>query len=185
MPLPGVRGWIAALLIALAMYSVYPHEPELLPAAPPGGRLRSWLGRLRERRRFSFWGADDDDAEQFVSELRGEDRPLALPPAQQKGGRHAAPKVRVSRRELELRHPEKIKVDFPCMQPSPRTSLVTSERPPWEKQAPDPVRTTGPHAWQPGDPSDPPTDVRMMRLNNAADPDGVENYLGGLPRYDD
>jgi hypothetical protein len=166
MTVPGLNSWLAAAFLALALYVIFSREPELImPEAKP----RPWstaLKRLRDRwrGRAGIWAEDrgDPEGERFVRNLRGDDPQSANPLAT-------------------------IRVDLPYLQPRPRTSLVTEQRPPWEEIVPLPeaVAQTGPHAWKYGDKGDPPTLVRGMRAIMDEDPDGVRRYVDGLPKYQD
>lgn len=177
--MPGLRAWIAMALVLLALLILFPPHPrlDLLPAAPRK-RLRSLFGRLRpwrQRRQFSFWGDEEEDAERLVSDLRGEEvLPDPRPCPQPAHGRHRAPKVRVSHGELspQTPGPAPVRVELPCLQPVTPVRPA-DEIPPWDD--------TPPPASKPLQ-SNPPT--VELRIKEQSDED-LGKYLGELPGYDD
>jgi hypothetical protein len=178
MTVPGLNSWLAAAFLALALYVIFSREPEFIMPEPrqmPWTTLLRRVGSIRAmwRRDPGIWSGNDEDPEgqTFIQYLKGEPEPADYPPV--------------------------VTVGLPYLQPVPRTSLVTEQQPPWADAPapsrlpllppplPRPVAITGPHAWQFGDPGDPPTLVRGMRAIMDDDPDGVRRYVDSLPRYED
>lgn len=121
-----------------------------------------------------MWAEDDSDpdGDGFVRSITQD---LPQLPQRHAPGRHAPGRHRPL---------ANLVVTLPSFQSQPRTGLVTDQRPPWEDSEPAPPQT-GPHAWHPGSHRDPPTLVNNMRVLMADDPDGVQHYVDGLPRYED
>lgn len=184
---PPARAMIAVFLFLLALAIMTPGSEDGLlapePRVPLRKRFTAWLFR---RRRFRMWPDNNNDPDQFVAELQGDQPSLApvdvsapdvmLEPRPQRG-RHRAPKVAVRRAS-----PQVLRVsELPSAQSRPKPAPPDGQLPPWDL----PAAPVNPHPDQPEHHDDAPTIVRGMRAIMASDPDGIGHYLDGLPGYND